>query len=65
MEYVGWRDSNSALRYLDDDKGKLAQRFEQGLAQSERAQPSEPGAVAPAAAPPKRSNVVPMPRRRL
>ncbi len=67
MDYVGWRDSNSALRYLDNDTGRLAQRFEQGLAQSERAQPSEPGAVAPAApaaAPPRRSNVVPMPRRR-
>jgi len=52
------------LRYLDNDKGRIAQRFEQGLAQSERAQPSEPGAVAPAASPRRNSNVVPLPRRR-
>jgi integrase len=64
MDYVGWRDSNSALRYLDNDRSRLAQRFEQGLAQSERAQPTEPGAGAPATSPRRNSNVVPMPRRR-
>lgn len=31
MEYVGWRDFNSALRYLNDSGDKLAERFEQGL----------------------------------
>jgi len=31
MEYVGWRDVNSALRYLDDSPDTLASRFEHGL----------------------------------
>ena len=31
MEYVGWKDVNSALRYLDHDNGNLAARFESGL----------------------------------
>lgn len=64
MDYVGWRDSNSALRYLDNDKGRLAQRFEQSLAQSEREQAQETGAVAAPAAPRRKSNIVQLPRRR-
>jgi len=32
MEYVGWRDVNSAMRYLDDSRQRTAQRFERGLA---------------------------------
>jgi hypothetical protein len=31
MQYVGWRDVNSALRYLENDREKLAARFERGL----------------------------------
>jgi integrase len=31
MEYVGWKDFNSALRYLDDPGNKLSARFEQSL----------------------------------
>lgn len=31
MAYVGWKDMRSALRYLEDDPGRLQDRFEQGL----------------------------------
>lgn len=31
MEYVGWKDVDSALRYLDAPTAKLQQRFEQSL----------------------------------
>lgn len=31
MEYVGWKDVDSALRYLDAPTQRLQQRFEQGL----------------------------------
>jgi len=33
MEYVGWRDIKSALRYLDTSPIRLKERFEQGLAE--------------------------------
>lgn len=32
MEYVGWRDIKSAMRYLDASPGSLQARFEKGLA---------------------------------
>lgn len=35
MEYVGWKDIDSALRYLDAPTAALQQRFEQGLGMSE------------------------------
>lgn len=57
MDYVGWRDTASALRYLDDDKAGLAQRFEQGLART----PPQPADQAPER---PRSNVIHLPRRR-
>jgi integrase len=31
MEYVGWSDINSAIRYLDTTPERLKERFEQGL----------------------------------
>ncbi len=31
MAYVGWKDMRSALRYLEDDPGRLQDRFERGL----------------------------------
>ena len=31
MAYVGWKDMRSALRYLEDDPGRLQERFERGL----------------------------------
>jgi len=71
MEYVGWRDVNSALRYLDDSPEALASRFELGLQSSGRT--SGRGKV-PAASrlsedrlsrkPLPRNNVVQMPVRR-
>ena len=45
MEYVGWRDVDSALRYLDVPTATLQQRFEKGLVR-----PSPP-LQAPMAAP--------------
>ncbi|HQR78512.1 MAG TPA: site-specific integrase [Burkholderiaceae bacterium] len=41
MDYVGWRDVNSAMRYLDDNRQGLALRFEQGLAAT-KSLPSAP-----------------------
>ncbi|MGL4409202.1 MAG: hypothetical protein ACRCTU_12485 [Zoogloea sp.] len=31
MEYVGWRDLKSAMRYMDVAEQGLAERFERGL----------------------------------
>lgn len=61
MDYVGWRDVHSAMRYLDNDPAALARRFEQALAAS-----SKPAQPAPAGASPEpaRSNVLHLPRRR-
>ncbi len=64
MDYVGWRDPGSALRYLDNDKAALARRFEAGLAQSERTPTGDAAPAPPAPAPRPRSNVVHLPRRR-
>lgn len=47
MEYVGWRDIKSAIRYLDASPEKLKERFERGL-------PSVP--KAPLEAPPVSDN---------
>jgi integrase len=63
MGYVGWRDTASALRYLDNDKAGLAQRFEKGLSRTP-AQAPEEAPAAPAAPARRRSNVVHLPRRR-
>jgi integrase len=46
MEYVGWRDVSSALRYLDK-RENLADRFERGLEQQRTERP-RPTADAPA-----------------
>jgi integrase len=64
MDYVGWRDPGSALRYLDNDKAGLARRFEEGLARSERTPTADAAPAPPAPAPRPRSNVVHLPRRR-
>lgn len=67
MEYVGWRDANSALRYLDRDTESLAHRFERGLKvsrtkgdQAENSEAAEPGRSAP----PASAKVVQLPARR-
>lgn len=56
MEYVGWKDVNSALRYLEGDD-ELASRFEKGLSHvssiSSANKPSPAGAAAG-------TNVVPL-----
>lgn len=31
MEYVGWKDAQTAMRYVDGRDGFKAERFEQGL----------------------------------
>lgn len=35
MEYVGWKDVRSAMRYLDDPDATLRDRFEAGLAETQ------------------------------
>lgn len=48
MEYVGWRDIKSALRYLDTSPIRLKERFEQGLAEvPPTAKASSPAPKAP------------------
>jgi hypothetical protein len=49
MEYVGWKDVKSALRYLDAPTASLQQRFEKGLMAASAAQP--PAAVLPVPVP--------------
>lgn len=64
MDYVGWRDPGSALRYLDDDKAGVARRFEQGLARSAAESTADAAAPPSAPKPRPRSNVLHLPRRR-
>jgi len=42
MEYVGWKDVKSAMRYLDSPDSSLQARFEQGLTALEPAVPQSP-----------------------
>ncbi|TAM35980.1 MAG: Tn3 family resolvase [Burkholderiaceae bacterium] len=42
MEYVGWKDVKSAMRYLDASDSSLQARFEQGLAALTPAGPQPP-----------------------
>lgn len=42
MEYVGWRDIKSAMRYLDTAPHELKERFERGLSAAEDATPAKP-----------------------
>jgi hypothetical protein len=65
MEYVGWRDMNSALRYLERRGDDLSAKFEQGLQGTAPA-----GGVSPPPRPASRvagttagSNIVQLPRR--
>lgn len=57
MEYVGWRDVNSALRYLDRDNEDLAAKFESGLARGPA--PASMDKRTPASDP-QGTNVVPL-----
>lgn len=55
MEYVGWRDIKSAMRYLDTGPQELKERFERGLSATD-ATPAEPprkGARLKLVSPPK------------
>lgn len=57
MEYVGWKDVNSALRYLDRDNEDLAAKFESALARV----PAPAGKDTRASAgDPQGTNVVPL-----
>jgi integrase len=62
MDYVGWRDPDSALRYLDNDQASVAKRFQDGLARSRTDESDEPEQPAVPVHP--RSNVLHLPRRR-
>ncbi len=42
MEYVGWKDVKSAMRYLDASDSSLQARFEQGLPALAQAAPQSP-----------------------
>jgi integrase len=69
MNYVGWRDVNSALRYLRTDRDTLAARFERGLeADSARDVPPTPQITKSATVSSNRrkqtTNVIPLPLRR-
>lgn len=46
MEYVGWRDINSAIRYLDVSTQGLKERFESGLPTTEETKEKQPSAAA-------------------
>lgn len=70
MEYVGWKDINSALKYLECSPDELSTRFERGLARpiaNGRTRPRPPaaksGAPGSGAVPGAGTNVVPLPRR--
>ncbi|MBI1174047.1 MAG: tyrosine-type recombinase/integrase [Sideroxydans sp.] len=41
MEYVGWRDIKSAMRYLDAEPQDLKERFERGLSTQQSTPPKE------------------------
>lgn len=41
MEYVGWRDFKSAMRYLDAEPQDLKERFERGISTPQAAPPPE------------------------
>lgn len=47
MEHVGWRDVNSAMRYIDVSQDRFKSKFEQGLALSAPAPAPQPAPVAP------------------
>lgn len=47
MEYVGWRDIRSAIRYLDVSPEGLRDRFERGLPGEAEEAPEEPAAGKP------------------
>lgn len=55
MEYVGWKDVNSALRYLERDDD-LAAKFEKGLARGPSPSSKDPSSMGTPAA----ANVVPL-----
>lgn len=42
MDYVGWKDVNSALRYLQRDDDELASRFEKGISRNSSASGPRP-----------------------
>jgi integrase len=47
MEYVGWRDLRSAIRYLDVTPEELRDRFERGLPDETKENADEPAAGKP------------------
>jgi integrase len=51
MEHVGWRDVNSALRYIDIPQDSMKSKFERGLANSATAPTQMPELPAPNTAP--------------
>ena len=57
MEYVGWRDIKSAVRYLDASTEELKKRFERGLP----AVPKESQEAPPVSSKPLRSKIIRFP----
>lgn len=55
MEYVGWKDVKSAMRYLDVSNSSLQARFEAGLAGLAAAVPEPPPPLAQLTEPPRMS----------
>lgn len=51
MEHVGWRDVNSALRYIDIPQDSMKSKFERALANSAPESTPMPESAAPPAAP--------------
>ncbi len=51
MEHVGWRDVNSALRYIDVPQDSMKSKFERALANSAPAPAQAPGSSASATSP--------------
>lgn len=50
MEHVGWRDVNSALRYIDVPQDSMKSKFERALAKTASAPTQAPESTVPAAA---------------
>lgn len=65
MEYVGWKDVSSALRYLDRSQDDLASKFERGLRRTAPGNGTAGRQAAPArhASTSAAGNVVPLPVR--
>lgn len=67
MEYVGWKDVNSAMRYLDYCSDDLSAKFEAGLSEKtssgRKRADRAPHTASPGTREPQRSNVIELPRR--